>query len=50
MKLQVCDVCKRMFQTISNNKVCQRCMLNNEEAFKKVKEYLRDKGVSVRLD
>ena len=42
MKLQVCDVCKRMFQTISNNKVCQRCMLNNEEAFKKVKEYLRE--------
>ena len=41
MELRVCEVCKRMFQGIGENNVCPRCMISHEEAFNRVKDYLR---------
>lgn len=41
MRLKICEVCKKMFQVIGENNVCPRCMMEHEDDFKRVREYLR---------
>lgn len=41
MRLRICAICKKMFQSVGENTVCPKCMIDNEAAFQEVKDYLR---------
>lgn len=42
MEVKVCKSCRRMFQYIAGPELCPICYKKEEEAFQKVKTYLRE--------
>ena len=42
MKLRSCEVCKRLFEAVGDEKEHPKCKLSYESAFKRVKEYLQE--------
>ncbi len=50
MKLQSCEVCKKIFKTATDSKVCPRCMMGNESHFEYIKKYLqKHPGTSMQI-
>ena len=49
MEVSNCRSCGRLFNVITNSRICPSCKQKQEDKFQEVKEYLREKGVSVRL-
>lgn len=50
MKLKSCEVCKKIFNTATDGKLCPKCMTSNKSQFEYVKDYLqKHPGTSMQI-